>query len=64
MNYLSHLRHAINENGVGITGTAFSWLGVITAQQEQLEFWLKMTSYLGAITVSALTAYRLLNPKK
>lgn len=46
-----------NDNVVGISGSTASWLGVITASQEQLEWWLKCASYAGAFTVSVFTVF-------
>jgi ABC-type Fe3+-siderophore transport system permease subunit len=42
---------------VELSGTGLTWVAVITANQEQVEFWLKCLSYLGAIVVSALTIF-------
>jgi len=61
---MSTLKSAIHDNISGIAASAVSWLGVITASQEQLEFWLKCASYLGAILVSYITLYRMLRTKK
>jgi hypothetical protein len=61
---MSTLKTAIHDNVSGIAASTVSWIGVITASQEQLEFWLKCASYLGAILVSYITLYRMLRSKK
>lgn len=61
---MSTLKTAIQDNVSGVVASAVSWIGVITASQEQLEFWLKCVSYLGAILVSYITLYRMLMAKK
>ena len=61
---MNTLKSAIHDNISGIAASTVSWLGVITASQEQLEFWLKCVSYLGAILVSYITLYRMLRSKK
>jgi hypothetical protein len=60
---MSTLKTAIHDNVSGLVASAVSWIGVITASQEQLEFWLKCASYFGAILVSYLTVYRMLKKK-
>jgi hypothetical protein len=60
---MSTLKSAIHDNTSGLVASAVSWIGVITASQEQLEFWLKCASYLGAILVSYITLYRMLKKK-
>jgi hypothetical protein len=60
---MSTLKSNIHDNISGIAASTVSWIGVITASQEQLEFWLKCVSYLGAILVSYLTVYRMLKKK-
>lgn len=61
---MSTLKTTIHDNSSGIAASAVSWIGVITASQEQLEFWLKCASYIGAILVSYFTLYRMLRNKK
>ena len=61
---MSTVKSAIHDNFSGIAASTLSWVGVITASQEQLEFWLKCASYLGAILVSYITLYRMLRNKK
>ena len=61
---MSTLKSNIHDNISGIAASTVSWIGVITASQEQLEFWLKCASYLGAILVSYITLYRMLRSKK
>jgi hypothetical protein len=60
---MSTLKSNIHDNISGIAASTVSWIGVITASQEQLEFWLKCASYLGAILVSYITLYRMLKKK-
>ncbi len=50
-------------HSVGLFGSAMSWLAVINGYQQQLEYWLRVTSLVGAIVVSALTAYKILGGK-
>ena len=54
--YLDNLRN----HAVGLVGSSFSWLAVITGNQQQIEYWLRVTSLVGAIVVSALTAWKIL----
>jgi tagatose-1,6-bisphosphate aldolase len=61
---MSTLKTSFQDNASGVIASAVSWLGVVTASQEQLEFWLKCVSYLGAILVSYITLYRMLRAKK
>lgn len=61
---MSTFKSALHENISGLMASALSWIGVITASQEQLEFWLKCVSYVGAILVSYYTLYRMLRAKK
>lgn len=60
---MSTLKTAIHDNVSGLVASAVSWLGVITASQEQLEFSLRCLSYVGAILVSYITVYRMLKKK-
>jgi hypothetical protein len=58
------VRETIQNNVVGISGTTASWIGVITARQEQLEWGLRCASYIGAIVVSAVTIFHLFKNKR
>lgn len=57
--YVNQLR----EHAVGLTGTSFSWLAVITGNQQQIEYWLRVTSLVGAITVSVFTVWKILRDR-
>jgi hypothetical protein len=49
------------KNHIGsLTGTSFAWLGVVVANQQQLEFWLKVVSLCFAIVASAVTVWGVL----
>lgn len=41
-------------------GTGLTWLGAITAQQEQIEFWVKIGAGVGAVIVSLITVWSVL----
>jgi ABC-type nickel/cobalt efflux system permease component RcnA len=49
----------LRENVVGLTGSTLSWLAVITGNQQQLEYYLRVASLAGALIVSVLTAWSL-----
>jgi hypothetical protein len=53
------IKEVLHDNFTGLAGTSVSWLGVITASQEQLEFSLRCASYVTAISVSLFTLYRM-----
>ena len=54
----------IHEHGIGIIGSVASWMGVVTATQQQFEWWFKCTSYLAATAVSVVTLYYMVKSNK
>lgn len=48
----------------GLTGSAFTWLGTITAWQSQVEWFIRIMGGVGAIVVSILTIRSLLRKKQ
>ena len=50
----------LRENFVGLAGSTVSWAAVITGNQQQLEYYLRVSSLVGALIVSVLTAWTLI----
>lgn len=48
----------------GIAGSLLAWAGAIGPAQIEIEWWLRALSYIGAVTVSAITTYCLLKGRK
>lgn len=61
---MSTLKTTVHDNLSGVVASALSWIGVITASQEQLEFSLRCLCYVGTILISYITLYRMLRKKK
>ena len=47
-----------------ISGTALAWLGVVTANQVQFEYWLRIASMFGALTVSGFTVWSIIRKNR
>lgn len=45
---------------LSFVGTGVTWIGAITAQQEQVEFWVKIAAGVGAVIVSVITVWSVL----
>ena len=46
----------------GLLGSTATFLGFITSIQEQLEYWLRISSLLIGMLVGVVTLYRILRP--
>ena len=54
---------SVRENVSSIAGSALAWTAVITANQQQLEYWLRIASLVGALAASVATVWNVLRKK-
>lgn len=61
---MNFIKTNIQEHGVGMVGSIASWMGVITATQQQFEWWFRCMSYLAATGVSLVTLYYIIKSNR